>query len=898
MRHKFFGIALATFFIVSNLGSVLAQTAPTGKLPEGVTPTHYRLDLDVAPATDRFSGEVRIEVILNATTRLIWLHGRGLEVAGAHALTSDGARIVATYAEVGDTGVVKFETERPIGPGKATLVIPYSAPLNQSLRGLYKVEKGGHAYAYTHFEPLAARRAFPGFDEPRFKATFDIAVTIGGDDLAISNAPERETRELENGRKRVVFRTTKPIPTYLVALAVGPFDVVEWAPIPTNNVRSRPIPLRGIAPKGKGAKLSYALEHTGAMLGILEEYFTIPYPYAKLDLVAVAEFNAGGMENVGAIFYRQEKILIGDNPSIYQLRSYAYIHAHELAHSWFGNLVTPKWWDDLWLNEAFATWMANRVVHAWRPGEFDDRGPVRNARRAMWSDRLDSARQIRQPIESNHDIANAFDSITYSKGSSVLSMVERYMGPEAFRAGVRRFMTRHSHGVAVAEDFFVALSDAANDPGVTIAFRSFVEQPGTPMLTVDWSCRESGKTRVSLMQSRGLPLGSKGNAAKTWSLPICIAYPEGKGRRNECVLMTEAAMSVPLPTSTCPAWILPNKGGAAYLNFVLPDRGWDALIENIELLEPGEILSVVGSLAAAYEAGLAGTERVMRAANTVGKSPLWDVASSPFQGLRDLKNFILPMDQRSAILAEMQRIYAPALAQFDLSDAGFAGDERSSDLALLRGDLIWFMALDAREPVLRAPLSRLGQAFVGYGSDGELHTELLHPNLVRVAVITAMEEVGLPFVEAMIERLGRSDNAVLRNHLVYALGFQTDPTLVERVRALIMDPRTSHRDASQLFRRQGKRVDNAKGLLDWITSHYDELLDRLPPRHRAWVVWRLSALCDEDDRNRVEAFFGERVKKHRGAPRALANVLEQIELCAAVVKTQRADAIKTLRTRQ
>lgn len=895
MRCIIVGIALAGFFAVTTLGFALAQSAPTGKLPEGVTPTRYQLDLDVAPEIERFSGEVRIDVTLDSATQVIWLHGRGLEVTNAHALISNGTRIAATYAEVEDSGVVKLETERAIGPGSVTLIIPYSAPFNQSLEGLYRVKQGGQAYAYTHFEALAARRAFPGFDEPRFKTPFDISVTIDGDDTAVSNAPEHETVELNDGRKRVVFQTTKPIPTYLVALAVGGFDVVEWTPIPPNDVRSHPIPLRGIAPKGMGGKLDYALEHTAALLTILEEYFSSPYPYAKLDLVAVAEFNPGGMENVGAIFYRQEKILIDETPSIYQLRGYAYIHAHELAHSWFGNLVTPAWWDDLWLNEAFATWMANRVVHAWRPEEFDDRGPVRSARRAMWSDRLVSARQIRQPIVSDHDIANAFDSITYSKGGGVLSMIERYMGAETFRAGVRRFMARHSHGVATAEDFFDALSASAGDPGVMHAFRSFVEQPGTPMLAVDWSCDDSGTAVVSLKQSRGLPLGSKGDKAKRWSIPICLVYPNGGERQSTCVLMTETAMTVPLPTADCPAWILPNEAGAAYLNFALPDRGWQALIENMDDLQPSEVLSLIGSLGAAYEAGLSTTKRVLDAAQVVAQSPHWDVARAPMQGLRDIKNFILPKNRRSAAFAEMQRIYAPALARFDLSVEGLATEEDNSDLALLRGDLVWFMALDAGGPALRARLSPLGQAYVGYGSDDVLHRDLLHPNLVRVALITAMEEVGLPFAEALIERLRRTDDAVLRNHIIYALGYQTGPALVERVWALILDPATSKRDASRLLRRQGRRVDNAEALLDWIVEHYDALLERLPRRHRAWVVWRLSALCDDADRDRVEAFFAERVKAHRGAPRALANVLEQIELCAAVVKAQRADAVEVIR---
>jgi len=898
MRRRVATLVLAAVLAGSLPGPAPAQPVPAGKLPAGVTPTHYRLELEVAPETERFSGEARIEMTLDQAMQVIWLHGRGLEVAEAYLLTADGTRVEASYAEVDDGGVARLETAHAVGPGAATLVIRYGAPFNQSLEGLYKVEQGDRAYAYTHFEPLSARRAFPSFDEPRFKAPFDLAVTIGVADVAVSNAPERETIDLGDGRRRVVFETTAPLPTYLVALAVGDFDVVDWAPILPSAVRSRPIPLRGIAPKGKGAELAYALEHTAALLAILEDYFASPYPYAKLDLVAAAAHRSSGMENAGAIFYRQSRILIGETPSVYQLRGFASLHAHELAHNWFGNLVTPAWWDDLWLNEAFATWMADRVVHAWRPAEFDDRGPVRDAGWAMRTDRLATARKIRQPIASNHDIAAAFDSNTYSKGGGVLSMIEQYIGAEAFRAGVRRYMARHRHGVATAEDFFAALSESARDPAATRAFRSFVEQPGAPLVSVDWSCEAGGAAEVTLAQSRSLPLGSKGDPAGRWSIPLCLAYPEDGARHSRCLLLAETATRLQLPTSACPAWILPNTQGAAYLSFALPDRGWDALTGILDRLPPGEALSVVGSLVAAYEAGLATSTQLLDAAEAAARSPHWDVAGAPMQALRDFKNFVLPEALRPAAMALMRRIYRPALARFDLSDAALARDEASSDLALLRGDLIWFLALDAEDPELRARLSRLAQAYLGDGSDGALHREQLHPNLVRVALMVAAGELGLPFAEALIERLQRSDDPVLREHIVRALGYQSERAIVERVWALILDPTVPRPDASELFRRQAQRVANRELLFDWMVANYDALIERLPRSHRAWLPWRASAFCDAPSRDRVAAFFAGRVEAHQGGPRALENVLEKIELCTAIAQAQRADAVAALKARE
>ncbi len=876
----------------------LAQSPPTGKLPQGITPTHYVLDLQITPDEERFTGQTKIEIMLDATTTLVWLHGRDLQVTNAHAALPNGTQIAAQYAEIGDSGAAKLTFEQAVGPGPATLVLDYTAGFNQSLEGLYRVKRGEMAYVYTHFEPLSARRMFPGFDEPRFKTQFDISVTIPASNVAISNAPERETIPLGNKLKRVVFQTTEPISTYLVALAVGDFDVVEWEAIPGNSIRTKSIPLRGIAPKGKGGKLGHALTHTGEMLAILEEYFGIPYPYAKLDIVAAAEFNSGGMENVAAIFYDQRHVLIDDNPSIYQLRNYASIHAHELAHSWFGNLVTPAWWDDLWLKEAFATWMSHRVVQAWRPKEFNDRGSLRGAHWAMWSDRFVSARQIRQPIESDHDIAGAFDGITYSKGGGVLSMVETYLGEELFRQGVRIFLERHRHGVASAEDFFKSLSDAAGDPAVIGALRSFVDKPGTPLVEVNWTCDDDGAAKVSLKQSRALPLGSKGDAKKTWAIPLCLAYPHGDTRRSKCILMSEPRATVTLETNACPAWILPNKAGAAYVKFSLPERGWTGLLDNQHLLRPGEIMSVMDSLVAAYDSGRSNLTNVYNAAQKLANSQKWDVARAPMQSLRNLKNYVLPIGQRGAFLTKMQNIYALTLARFDLSDQGLAGEAASNELALLRSEAIWFMAIDALEPNLRARLSRLGQAYLGYGTDGQIHSQVLHPNLVRVALSTAAGNVGLPLVEAMIERLRTSDDAVLRNNLIAALGMQTDPVLAARVRTLVLDTETPGHIASQLLRRQARRVDNGEALLDWITENYDALLAKLPRRHRAWVVWRHSALCSKTARDRVQAFYVDRVQQHPGAPRALENVLEQIEICAATVTAQRAGALKVLQARK
>lgn len=890
-------LSLFLWILGSSIAFGQSEIIPRGKLPEGVTPTRYELSLEIDPAQDRFSGRAKIEIQLDQATDLIWLHGQGLTVSRAQVHATDRSIIPARYSEVGGTGVSKVELVTEIGPGAIVLEIDYTAPFNRSLEGLYKVTRDGRDYVYTQFQPLSARLAFPGFDEPRFKTPFSMSLTVPKELSTVSNGPEQVVAPLGEDRKRVMFKDTAPIPTYLVAIAVGDFDVVTWDPIPSNDIRSSPVPLRGIAAKGKGQKLHHALSNTAAMMEILEVYFGSPYPYAKLDLVAAAGFKSGGMENVGAIFYREDYLLLDENPSIHQQRGYAFIHAHELAHSWFGNLVTPVWWDDLWLNEAFATWMSDKVVSTWNAADFDNRGAIRRGNWAKWSDRLVSARQIRQPIESDHDIVNAFDSITYSKGGSVLAMVERYMSPEPFRDGVRLFMSRHRHGVATSKQFFAALAETAGDPGILRAFRSFLDQAGTPRVTADWSCAANGSATATLRQSRSLPLGSAGNADRRWSVPLCLAYGTSGASENQCLLLESAVQQVELTADFCPSWMLPNSGGNAYLNFDMDEDGWAALIDRLDKLPPSDALAAVSSLQAAYEGGHVGTDLVLRAAKIAAQSPHWDVASAPIQVLRDIKNFVLPRVHRDGFKKIMQEIYRPAVARFDLSDTALSDAAPDTESALLRGDLIRFMALDAEDPVLRGQLARLGTELLGFGADGTAKPGILHPNLRRPALIVATAENGLPFAKRLAGLLQTSRDAVLRNHVIRALAWQTDPDIASWVRALTFDPKTTAYDASQLMRYQGRRADNSAAILEWLIENYDAFVDRIPKSHIAWLPWRVSGLCNGQDRGKAASFFKDRVNDHRGGPKALKNVLEAIDICSAYASAQRANALTALEGR-
>ena len=284
-----------------------------------------------------------ISAQINSAQNHYYIHGNLLTVESVKLKTASGELIEGKYEQVDESGIAKLSFPKTIETGDVELYISYKAKFNEALEGLYRVKDGGLNYAFTQFESISARLAFPGFDEPAFKIPFDVSLTVKEGHVAIANTPVKKTTQLPNGMKRLDFMTSKPLPAYLVAFAVGEFDVVVWDDLPVTGVRNRTVPLTGLATKGKGDKLKYALENTQAILESLENYFQIPYPYLKLDIIAVPDFSAGAMENAGAITYREQLLLLDENSSQTSKRRYMMVHAHELAHQWFGNLVTPYW---------------------------------------------------------------------------------------------------------------------------------------------------------------------------------------------------------------------------------------------------------------------------------------------------------------------------------------------------------------------------------------------------------------------------------------------------------------------------------------------------------------------------------------------------------------------------
>ncbi|HZU82167.1 MAG TPA: M1 family metallopeptidase, partial [Polyangiaceae bacterium] len=355
------------------------------RLPATVIPRHYALSLRIDPTQPHFSGSATIDVTVTQPTSRLILHARDMSIRRATVRAGDVTRPAATSSRVPHGGVEPEElvlaTERPIPAGPAEIAIAFDAPFASDLAGVYRVEEGGRTYAYTQFEVADARRAFPCFDEPSHKTPFDIAITAPGDATVVANTPEASRADAGDGMVEHRFATSPPLPTYLVAFAVGDFDVVEW--------QKDPFPIRAVTTKGRGGLTGLGLQAAAALVAHLAGYFDLPYPYAKLDLVAVPDFAAGGMENAGLVMLRDSLLLLdARRATAAARRAQTMVIAHELAHQWLGDLVTMTWWDDVWLNEAFATWAGAKVVDAWRPSFSATLEQIASADRVMDTDAL------------------------------------------------------------------------------------------------------------------------------------------------------------------------------------------------------------------------------------------------------------------------------------------------------------------------------------------------------------------------------------------------------------------------------------------------------------------------------------------------------------------------------
>jgi len=845
-----------------SLATAARADVPLGRLPEQVIPSAYRLDLDVDPAQPRFNGHAEIDAVLAQPSTVIYLHGNGLRVKNAR-IRAGAKSYQARYSLVDPLGVARLDLSGAAPAGPITLYFDYSGELRHTPDGLYHAKVGGAWYAWTQMEAIDARRVFPGFDEPRFKTPFSITVRAPKGAKVFANAPEIGVSH--SGSTTVHrFAATKPLPTYLVALGVGPFDVVETS-VPPNAVRPDPLPFRVIATRGQSARMRFAATEGPRLLGMLEGYFGTPYPYEKLDFLA-STLQGGAMENAGLIIFADSLILLDPDAPLRQLRAFAEASAHEMAHQWFGDLVTPTWWTDLWLNESFAQWMGKKIANRWRPDLGIAAQELDAAFDAMDIDALGAGRPIHQEINRNSEISSTFDAITYNKGAQVLSMFEAYLGSETFAKGVRLHLSRHRYGSATADDFFQALGDAADNPKVVPAMRTFTDQTGVPMVSV----REETQG-IELAQARYRPLGVEAGAAQRWLIPMCLE----RGATRSCILLETAAQTI-APLGAPGGALMPDAGAAGYYRFRFDGPGWDRLLSETDQLSGPEAMAVADNLWADFAAGGIGFDRVIAGARALAGNPERLAATRLGYRFKGLADTMLSEQQRSGYRALMESIYGPPLAALgsDLTTGAYAGDP--APRAALRQSLLQLVALEARDSALRARLAAAAKSNL----DGDAHA--LDPGFRLVALQVAAQDGDAAFLIRLKDALQKSSDPLFKYDASVAIGSVDNPALAEAALQIATSQGLESSFATRIVYVLSGHPGSREPTTAYIENNLPRVLGLFPPGWWPSIVRMFDGFCDPDAAAKVEGFFTPRLKELGGGELQIAKTTEQIRVCAAL----------------
>ncbi|WP_010543849.1 M1 family metallopeptidase [Sphingomonas elodea] len=834
-----------------------AQTPaqPTGKLPDAATPVAYRLDFTIVPEQPRFNGHTEIDIDLKAPATSLWMHGRDLHIAKA-TVRAGGKTLPATFTQKSPSGLAQLDFGKALPAGRVTLVFDYDAAFGTGTQGVYRVNVDKEWYSWTQFESIEARAAFPSFDEPGYKTPFTVSITTKPGFTAVSNAPEA-SKTKAGDLLRHQFAPTKPLPTYLVALVTGPFATAS-ALIPPTPQRSTPMPLGVVGTKPNAQQLDFALKESGKIVALLENYFGQPFPFPKLDQIG-SPIMPGAMENAGADIYGDGILFLDEEAPSERKQAFGMVVAHELAHQWFGDLVTPAWWDDIWLNESFANWMGYRIGNEWRPGLNIELNAIEEGFQAMDLDALSAGRPIHQPIPNDGDIDAAFDQITYGKGGQVVAMIAAYMGDVPFRDGVRLHMKRHAYGNASTDQFFASLADAAHDQRVLASLKSFVDQQGVPVVTLH---REG--TTLTATQSRYAFFGAN-LPAEQWIVPLCLR----QGETKSCTLLDKPSMTVSAKGSGA---LVPNAGGWGYYRFELDPAEWDALIAATPSLPAAEVLAVDDSVWASFYAGRSPVTRTIALTRTTAAHPSNKIVFDNAERLRTLeKRGLITPQALPAYRKLFVELYGPMLTKigFDPANGAYAAEE--ADQRELRKDLVSLVAVTGHDVGIRAKLMAAFDAFVA-GDE-----KALDPDYRSVAAAVTINERGVPFAQQLLEK--SAGKPALFQALGQGITGSNNPDVARWFLNDFKDPRVGARQ--RLFTVAGfLRSPYTRDLAsDFMIAHFDEFVQNGGGGgvFSGRAAQMFGALCSNAQADAVDAKLRPSTK---GSTLNLDRAIETIRTCA------------------
>ncbi|MDH5312239.1 MAG: M1 family metallopeptidase [Actinomycetota bacterium] len=822
------------------------------RLPRTVVPSRYDLVLEPDLEAATFSGTVDISVEVHERVTQVVLNALDLAIDGATVHGANGTSLGVTEISLDDDlQRATLTLEEAADPGSWTLTMAFRGELNDQLHGFYRStytdDVGTHTIATTQFEAADARRAFPCWDEPDLKAVFSVTLVVPDGVAALSNGPEVGREPAGDGRTRVRFAETMPMSTYLVAFVVGRLEITE--PVDVDGV-----PLRVVHLPGKGHLAGFALEAGAFSLRYFTDYYGLPYPERKVDFVALPDFAQGAMENTGLITYRESLLLVDpEHATQPELENIADVVAHELAHQWFGNLVTMRWWNGIWLNEAFATYMALATIDAWRPDweRWNSFGRYNTAAKEV--DALRSTRAIEYPVHSPDDAAGMFDVLTYQKGASILRMLERYLGEDRFREGIRLYLARHAYGNTETHDLWHEIEESSGEP-VRRIMDQWIWQGGYPLVTAS-----PDTDGVRLDQRRFVADG--GTDHTTWDIPLRVR-PLGGAESSVLVPVDGIVAAVPADGA-----IVVNAEASSFVRVRYEGDLVERLAERLDEVAPLERYGLVDDHWAAVTSGAAPASEFVAAAARYGNEDDLAVWQSLLQGLGWCDRF-LEGEPRERLRAFVRSLVAPAMSRL-----GWEADAEEPDrIRALRGALLQGLGVLGADPNAEAAAREFeAEARAGKPVDA---------SLAAAAVNVVAANGGAADYEHYWTAYRESPTPQEQYRYLYALPLFRDAALFERTLDAAFGDEVRRQDAPFLFAYSVINRDLGDRAWAIMRERWSEAEKRFPPQLTIRMVEGVRYLTKPAQVAEAEEFFADHPIPQ--SAKMLEQMLERQRVAAAL----------------
>ena len=845
-----------------------AFASGSGRLGRDVEPAFESLKLTLDAGKPGYTGLAHVDLRVRVATDSFQFHSEGITLKRVILRGAKGI-VPSTHAQSGPT-VVTVRTRSPLRPGTYALDIDFGGIFSTQAQGLYRIETGGDSYCFSQFESDDARKAFPCWDEPSFKIPYQVTLVVPKRHEAVSNTP---IARVIPGKltKTVIFRRTRPLASYVIAFATGPLEFVP--------IQGMSVPGRIVTVKGASGLAQKAATMAPPILRALERYFGGRYPYEKLDLIAVPEFWPGAMENVGAITFRDDVLLFDPRSgSTSQLATLSVFMAHEMAHMWFGDLVTMEWWDDLWLNESFAEWMGNKISDEVFPEYNAGIRDLRQTQVAMAIDARLSTRAIRHPVSALDNLLEAADELAYQKGQSVLRMFEGWIGPEIFRRGVLDYIAAHRDGTAVGADLWNALSKTSGKD-MSAAMATFLDQGGLPLVSVEATA--DGYAKVS--QHRFMNYGTNAPTDQLWKVPVGLTFSDGERTRSQYVLLSGRDTTLALEGGRSAVWIHPNAGESGYYRWSVSPQAMLKLAEGgAEAMTPRERVGFMGNLSALEQAGLLHGDDYLRLLSLFTNDPKPEVISAVIDGVEGIRSVFITQETASPFAIYVRQTLWPSLNRFGITKR--AGEDES--VSLMRPSLIRTLGDEGMDTRIRAFADSLAKIYARDPSS-------VDPSLAAPALNLSAIGGDQALYETYKMRFETAQVPAERSRYLVALGYFRDPKVVDQSLRYSLEGPLRPQEIFTIPSTLGRAYEYEEVPFRWLTQNYDGIASRIPPMFTAFMP-QFASGCSVKRLEAAKVFFAEAAHSAPGTEKELAKVADRVNDCAGLREREGAAVVRYL----